>query len=419
MSNWFLIIHSLGAVQGVFLATILVGKRRGSIANAILAVTMLAFALDLAAAVYHATGYDAVFSHLIGIDYPLAFLYGPLLYLYVKTLTLREQVFRKRYLWHFLPFALLVLFLVPFYVLSGAEKLAVVRDPESDLWTQALGTVNHFKLVHALVYIGIILSLLKRHRHRIRDTFSSTERINLVWLRNLVIGIIAVAGLAVVTYLLALGRQGPVMGLDPSTVYDDYMLLGLALFVYAIGFMGLRQPEIFDGRRHESPGSEPALHRAASARPIQRRVTEPTSVNGTSKGEGLNEKPQYARSGLDPESAERLERELLDLMDAEKPYLRGDLTLQDLSDAMQISPHNLTEVINTRLGHNFYEFVNVYRVREVKVRLTDPANAHLTLLAVAIESGFNSKSAFNAIFKKYAKMTPSQFRSQAAKTSPA
>ncbi len=81
MNNSFVIIHILGAVHGLFLAAVLLSKRRGSVANGILAVTMLAFALDLATAVYHATGYDAVFSHFIGIDYPLAFLYGPLLYL--------------------------------------------------------------------------------------------------------------------------------------------------------------------------------------------------------------------------------------------------------------------------------------------------------------------------------------------------
>ena len=392
MNDAFVIIHILGAVQGVFLAAILISRRRGSVANGILAVTMLAFALDLATAVYHATGFDAAFPHLIGFDYPLAFLYGPLLYHYARTLSHRERKFSRRYLWHFAPFALLVLFLVPFYLQTGSEKLAFARGNGSDLWTQTLGTINHFKLVHAFVYIGMILSLLKRHRHRIRDTYSSTERINLTWLRNLMIGIIALTAVAVVLYLLTLGNEGPVMGLDPSTVYDDYMLLCLALLVYAVGFMGLRQPEVFDGRHHHRDEPEP--------------ISSPAAADG---------KPQYARSGMDPESANRYKRELLELMETEKLYRSGDLTLQDLSDALSISAHNLTEVINTQLGHNFYDFVNGYRVRDVQERLADPQFDHLTLLAIAMESGFNSKSTFNAIFKKHVKMTPSEFRSRVRK----
>lgn len=400
MSNWFVIIHTLGAVQGVFLAAILMSKRRDSAANRLLAITMLAFSLDLAIAVYHATGYDEGFPHLIGIDYPLALLYGPLLYLYAKTLTRLEHTFKKDYLWHFLPFALLLLFLVPFYLQSGAEKVAFLHNSEPTLWTQTLGVLNHLKLVHAFIYVGFTLSLLKRHRQQVRDTFSFTEHVNLAWLRNLMIGIVVLMGLTVILYLLALRDQGPVMGLNPATVYDDYTLLSLALFVYAIGFMGLRQPEVFDRRWHERPEPED---------PPAMQAEDPDDQAESSK-------PQYAKSGMDPETADRYKRELLEVMDTEKLYRRGDLTLQDLADALFITPHNLTEVINTQLGQHFYDFVNSYRVQEVKERLVDPTYAHLTLLAIGMEAGFNSKSSFNAVFKKHTKMTPSQFRAQARQT---
>ena len=89
---------------------------------------------------------------------------------------------------------------------------------------------------------------------------------------------------------------------------------------------------------------------------------------------------------------------------------RSDLTLQDLADTLSISPHNLSEIINTQLGKNFYDFVNGYRVDAVQQRLTDPAYAHLTVLAIGLDAGFNSKSSFNAVFKKHVKMTPSQYR---------
>ena len=75
-----------------------------------------------------------------------------------------------------------------------------------------------------------------------------------------------------------------------------------------------------------------------------------------------------------------------------------------------ISPHNVSEAINTRAGKNFYDFVNSYRADEAMRRLRDPKYANLTILAIATDSGFNSKSVFNAYFKEHTGQTPSQYR---------
>jgi AraC-like DNA-binding protein len=99
-------------------------------------------------------------------------------------------------------------------------------------------------------------------------------------------------------------------------------------------------------------------------------------------------------------------------MDETRPYRNSYLTLQELADALSISAHNLSQVINTRLGKNFYDFVNGYRVEEVKHRLRDPKYQHLTILAIGLEAGFNTKSTFNAFFKKHTGVTPSRYREQ-------
>lgn len=402
-SGLFVLTHGLGAVQGLFLALVLAGGRRDSLPNRFLAAVMLAFSVDLGMAVYHATGLDGRFPHLIGLDFPLALLYGPLLYLYARTLSERVRTFRRAYLWHFVPFVLLVVVMLPLYVQPGAAKLAFLQAPSASGWPAILGIINHAKLLHALAYIVAILSLLRVHRRRLQDTLSSSDRINLVWLRNLLYGIIALTLLAVVLYVLSLRGGSTVLGLDPDSTYDDYMLLGLAVFVYAIGYLGLRQPEIFDaqshGRRTEATGPDTQPHAATEDMDV------PTAP-----------KPQYARSGMDAAAAAHYEQVLSALMEHEKPYQRGDLTLHDLADASGISPHHLTEVINTRIGQNFYDFVNGYRVREVQQRLTDPESAHLTLLAIGLEAGFNSKSSFNFVFKKHTGMTPSAFRDRAIRT---
>jgi AraC-like DNA-binding protein len=116
---------------------------------------------------------------------------------------------------------------------------------------------------------------------------------------------------------------------------------------------------------------------------------------------------------MNPDAARIHMQALIQAMDERKLYRKGDLTLQDLADVLGISPHNLTEVINTQSDQNFYDFVNGYRVREVQERLHDPRSAHLTILAIGLEAGFQSKSSFNAVFKRHTGMTPSDYRRHA------
>jgi AraC-like DNA-binding protein len=77
---------------------------------------------------------------------------------------------------------------------------------------------------------------------------------------------------------------------------------------------------------------------------------------------------------------------------------------------LNVSPHNLSEVINSKLKQNFYELVNGYRVEEVKRKLQSPEYDMYSILGIAYESGFNSKTSFNTIFKKYVGQTPSDYK---------
>ncbi|MEM9998081.1 MAG: helix-turn-helix transcriptional regulator [Bacteroidota bacterium] len=184
--------------------------------------------------------------------------------------------------------------------------------------------------------------------------------------------------------LFALGGRNTPVGMNPSGLSDDLTLLAVIVFVYAIGYFGLRQPAI-------------------TAPPV---LPEPTAPSA--------ERVPYARSGMAAEEAAEQRDRLVALMEAEHLYRRGDLTLQDLAGALSLTPHNLTEVLSTQLDQRFYDFVNSYRVREVQARLTDPAYADWTVLAIGLEAGFNAKSSFNAAFKRHTGMTPSQYRRQHA-----
>jgi AraC-like DNA-binding protein len=97
-------------------------------------------------------------------------------------------------------------------------------------------------------------------------------------------------------------------------------------------------------------------------------------------------------------------------MESSKPYVNPTLTLPALSKQMNVSPNHLSQVINEKMGRNFFEFINYYRVEEAKALLKSPGKQHLTLAAIGFESGFNSVSSFNSIFKKVTSRTPSQYR---------
>ena len=100
------------------------------------------------------------------------------------------------------------------------------------------------------------------------------------------------------------------------------------------------------------------------------------------------------------------------LMEEERTFLDPSLTLDKLAVMLGITPRYLSDVVNGGMGCGFYELINHYRIEEAKRRLVDPNNDHLTILGIAMDSGFSSKSQFHNVFKKRLAMTPTQFRQE-------
>ena len=396
--NTFLL---LGAGQGLFLTVVLATKHTNSTANKLLAVAMLAFSVSILERVYYAREYYYDFPHFIGVSVPLVFVFGPILYLYARAVSTGGQSFRKASLLHFVPFLLVTLRLLPFYLQDGPAKVAFLQDLFQNGPPRYVAVIEQLQYPHGIIYVFLTIGVLRSHRARMRQTQSSIERINLLWLRNLTIAIAAIWALAIGLHLMDLA------GIE--TPFESSLVpLAVSVFVYAVGYLGLKQPEIFQQPiRRDGATGETLLPAPAGATQVATREGAP--------GEGAG----YEKSGLTPAQAEAGMQQLLRVMEEKKPYRKSLLTLQELADEMAISAHNLSEVINTQAGKNFYDFVNGYRVEEAMRRLQDPRYAHLTILAIAEDSGFNSKSTFNAFFKKATGLTPSQYRTHHATTSSA
>lgn len=146
----------------------------------------------------------------------------------------------------------------------------------------------------------------------------------------------------------------------------------------------------------------------AAAVAVFRFFFQRSSANSTA---GVKEE-KYKTSALLPETVDQVLPRLREMMEKDKVYLDADLTLKKLAKPLNVHYNHLSQIINERMGKSFNDFINSYRIQEAKVKLSNPAEGKKTILEIAYETGFYSKSVFNTAFKKFTGMTPSQFRKE-------
>lgn len=368
----------LGGLQGVALAAALARREKDRVANRLLAALVGALSLMLLLGVLEMRWGLSSHPHLLALTTPLPFLFGPLLYLYVTALTRPAERFEARWLFHGLPFAAVVLFLLEgFYLRSGPEKLALAQAHMAGHGEPALRVFDALQAVQATGYLVGSWIALRRYDRKIEGYFSDVARIDLRWLMGMVL---AHAG---VWSIVVGGRVLEVAGVAPMSLQgvSQAIQVGSALVVFATGYVSLWQPELFE-KAQAARAAEPAR------RPL----------------------PKYQRNRVDDREAAELARKLTAHMEERKPYRDGALTLQALADAVGATPHLVSQVLNLHLRKSFFFFVNSYRTDELMAALNDPAQSHRGVLELALEAGFSSKSTLNSFFKRYTGVTPTEFR---------
>ncbi|MEJ1239335.1 AraC family transcriptional regulator [Chryseolinea sp. T2] len=113
---------------------------------------------------------------------------------------------------------------------------------------------------------------------------------------------------------------------------------------------------------------------------------------------------------LPQEEIQALIGRISQLMTGEKIYRQENLSLRELASQLKADPNLVSFVLNKHLNSSFYDFVNLYRIEEVKSKLNDPRYGHLSLLGIALDSGFNSKTTFNRVFKQVTGATPTEYQ---------
>ena len=394
--------------QALFAAGLLAGAPLNRVSNRFLALLMLAIALWLTDGFFRVSGLYGQNANLYfsPIYYSLAF--GPLLYFYVRSLVNHGFRWRPAYWLHFAP----VLLQAGLYWWLRFQPYAV----RNDFWEHV-----HRPVTYRLEFIGTWLSLmvylllslrrLRQYGRWLTDNFSEVSRLRLRWLRWLLLLLAVVSGQWLAELVL---REffGLYYRYDYSTE-----LLGVVVFV--IGVVGLRQADMravnFAPEADEEPAEPIAEPAGALPTPL---------VAAQMPGLGVSEAPPVAAGAAaatafvpgsppaapaaapDPLVMERIRYALVE----DRLYQNPTLTLAELSAHTGLAPRLISYTVNAGFGRSFNDLVNGYRVAEVQRRLAASDARRFTLLGIAFESGFNSKTTFNRIFKQMTGVAPRDYQ---------
>ena len=376
-----ILLNFAAALQGIFLTWLIAHGKPRDTRSLVLGLLTFVLSVSLLGGIYGMTGYYKIFPHFINVLDPLFLLYGPLLYIYIFVLT--KNRLPKFYLLHALPFVVYIISFIPLYLKSGEEKIQFAeyiflnsRVPMEALLMQ-LGRV-----VYISVYVIISLVLVKTHQKRIKDNFSDIEKISLSQAKRILYFFLGVMIIAMVSF--ALGYK-----LSYSfSVSNNIIGFFVGIIIYALAYSTWKTQNI-----------QPS------------EIADTTSVSHENYSSDAKIKGRSVFV-LSDEQLDNFRIRLENAIREEKIFIENELSLAELSKKINVQPYQLSELISRVYGESFFDFINRYRIEEIKARLDDPASDSYSLLGIAMDCGFNSKSSFNTAFKKFTGLTPSEYRKQ-------
>lgn len=223
----------------------------------------------------------------------------------------------------------------------------------------------------------------QRYKERIRAEFSFIEPIRLAWLQHFSIVYWWTNLLTLVLFLSY--NFGLLQHIEiPFTILSSVLVTA----IFYLSFNGIRQMAA-------------AELQASQAGPAEDSPESPPEAESSKK---------YQSSSLGAAESEALYERIKSLFEEDKIYLEAQLQVQDLADRLEVSNYKISQTLNEVAGAPFYDIVNGYRVAHFQRLLHDPAQSQFTILALGLESGFNSKASMNRIFKQHTGQSPSEFK---------
>ncbi|WP_297098511.1 AraC family transcriptional regulator [uncultured Draconibacterium sp.] len=362
----------IGMAHCLFATLLVFSKRPLRIADKILGVWLLMssflFIFNFLIVYYNIQNYIWQIPYLLTITFP------EFLVLYTIFITSGDSKFRKKYILFFIP-SLVAFIAIFFSYIANPGEFFSLDVRELGLPSKMLTYLLYLTLTG---YSLVALLLIYFYKKRISHSYSfDSSKINLSWLIVVIVGYYLTNGLLVVlsTYYFK------------AFNFDGFTDIGNAiqlLFIYLLSYFGFRQQYLITDRK-------PVV--------LSKFLFKDSSPD------------KYQKSGLKEISkVEEYLKKLVDDMNKLEPWKDNELSVAKLSEITGIPRHYITQILNDNLQKNFYTFVNEYRTEHAKKLIVSPDYSHWSIVAIAYESGFNSKAAFNNFFKKYTGITPSEFK---------
>ncbi len=294
----------------------------------------------------------------------------PVFYLYVLSVCYSDFKLRVKHLAHLIPFIILNAILFPrYYSVDYDAKVDFIKNITTMVEIQATHIIIHLQVI---LYLIVIFLVLRRAKKLFLENYTNTSINSYKWLFQL-------------TAVLAFFHTIAILkNIFKFTIYDaiyDWILLfmGICELIIICWYVlkALRHPDLFNGVNSK-------LFLAYDMVKTKKSEIE------TNDNQEITVIKQY--------------------MITEEPYLDPSLSIQDLSNRLNIPTKELSISINHKIGQHFFDFVNQYRIKKAMKILENPANAKLTVLEILYKVGFNSKSSFNTAFKKHTGTTPTLYR---------
>ena len=376
------LICGLGILQGILLASLIYfHQKTDRSVNTFLAfhILFISIAMTMPLAIRFITWQKG------NLMQPLLLL--PVIFLYFYVRSFRERLTFKKVLPHFL--IVFLFFITVFWNTSLiAAKYADAKIPPKEVfYEQANFIIPVIQICLKLFYYVLAIRTLVSYRRSIQQLFSETSRIDLVWARTL---------LNCYLFLIVSGVIMFVLMMSYPEHFNLLLLINVMMgtpYIYFATYKGVSQPSVWQLQSGNNKGS------AHEKEEIQVHI-----IN--------TEKPKVQKAGSGEEKIHEIANKIIVLVEKEKLYGETELTLQQLADKLQLQSYMVSQVINEGLGKNFYDLINGYRVEEAKRLLTDPKNQNFTILSIGFEAGFNSKTTFNTVFKKFTGFTPTEYRNK-------
>lgn len=362
------LFFSSGLFSLLFLVLLLT-KRENSYSNRFLATLFFLMIISSSYIFFFYSSdsfyYVPFFSEL---NYAIPMLYGTILWFYTRSLIKADFSMELKDYLHFIPFFAFLIFLC----------LPLIDGRGVNHYKDEFG-FPIYKLIITPFYLFAVIFMLNRYEKNLKNHYSDVEKMQHTWLSWITVGAIGLWITATIGYFDTFIKSNP-----HGFINEYYILAVLAIYLFVLGIVAFSKTDIF---RFNTEAQKTV-------------VLE------------LEDFPIIEKNDLETEKFEML----LKFMKNEKPYLDTQLTLSKLSDLIQIPNYKLSNIINQLAGQNFHDFINTYRVEEVKEKLRKGEHKLLSMLGIASESGFNSKASFNRIFKSQTGLTPSQFLTELSKS---